>query len=115
MTTTKPAVPMTPAVFHILLSLADAERHGYGIMREVHERTKSGFRLGPGTLYRSIQRLAEAGFIESCGEDPVDDRKRYYRITERGRAAAAAEARRLLDLVRQSEAKQVLSGVELAP
>lgn len=112
--TTKPAAPMTPAVFHILLSLADAERHGYGILREVRERTDDTFRLGPGTLYRSIQRMVETGYIEPCGEDPDDDRKRFYRLTEAGRRAAAQEARRLLELVRQSEAKKILSGVELA-
>ena len=113
--TTRPQVPMTPAVFHILLSLADAERHGYGIMREVHQRTDNAFRLGPGTLYRSIQRLSDAGYIEACCEDPEDDRKRFYRITEVGRQAAAEEARRLLGLVRQSEAKKILTDVELAP
>ena len=110
---TKPAIPMTPAVFHILLSLADAERHGYGIMKEVHERTGNAFRLGPGTLYRSIQRMSDAGYIEARDEAPEDDRKRFYRITDAGREAASREAKRLLDLVRQSEAKKIITGVEL--
>ena len=104
--------PITPAVYQILLSLADGDRHGYGIMQEVDERTDGEIRLGPGTLYRSIKRLRKAGIIEaselsdSVGDD--DDRRRFYRITASGRTMLENEARRLVRLVAQAETKRVL-------
>ncbi len=104
--------PLTPAVFHILLALADRERHGYGIMQEVSERTGGKVVLGPGTLYGTINRMLDAGLIEESGErrDPEldDERRRYYRLTARGRRAAAAEAERLEELVRLARAKHLL-------
>ncbi len=105
-------VPMTPAVYQILLSLADQDRHGYGIMQEVDERTDGEIRLGPGTLYRTIKRLRKAGLIEasevseSKAED--DDRRRFYRITASGRKLLEDEARRLARLVAQAETKRVI-------
>ena len=105
-------VPMTPAVYQILLSLADGDRHGYGIMQEVEERTDGEMRLGPGTLYRSIKRLRKACLIEGLeaseliGED--DDRRRFYRITASGRKMLEDEARRLARLVAQAETKRVI-------
>lgn len=102
-------VPMTPAVYQILLSLADGDRHGYGIMQEVEERTDGEMRLGPGTLYRSIKRLRKACLIEGSeliGED--DDRRRFYRITASGRKMLEDEARRLARLVAQAETKRVI-------
>ncbi len=104
--------PLTPAVFHILLALADGERHGYGIMQEVSARTDGKVILGPGTLYGTINRLLEAGWIEEAGErnDPElnDERRRYYRITGKGRRAAVTEAERLQGLVRVARAKHLL-------
>jgi DNA-binding PadR family transcriptional regulator len=105
--------PLTPAVFHILLALADRERHGYGIMQEVSARTEGKVVLGPGTLYGTISRMLQAGYIEESGErsDPQlnDERRRYYRITAKGRRAAATEAERLEGLLRIARAKRVLS------
>lgn len=95
--------PMPPAVFHILTVLAGGEQHGYGILRAVRERTGGRVKLGPGTLYRSIQRMLHVGLIEELTNRPdpdrEDERRRYYRITRLGRQAARAEAARLADLV----------------
>ena len=103
---------LTPAVFHILLALTDRDRHGYGIMLEIAERTKQELRMGPGTLYGTLKRMLESGLVEECDEridpDLSDERRRYYRITRRGRRAAAAEAERLQTLVRIARAKSVL-------
>jgi DNA-binding PadR family transcriptional regulator len=97
-------LPLPPAVFHILVSLAAREAHGYAIMQEVAER--AGVRLGPGTLYTAIRRLLEDGLVAECrstrDDDRDDPRRRYYRLTAYGRAAARAEAARLNDLVRQA-------------
>ena len=105
-------LPLTPATFHILVALADGERHGYGIMREVEERTDTGLRLGPGTLYGSLKRLLGEGLIEESGEraDPQlgDERRRYYRLTPFGAAVARAEARRLEALVREARRKRLI-------
>jgi len=96
-------VPMPPAVFHILTVLAQSDQHGYAILRAVREQTGGRVRLGPGTLYRSIQRMLEDGLIEELDDRPDpeldDERRRYYRITRVGRTAARAEAKRLADLV----------------
>ena len=92
-------VPLTPAVFHILLSLADGERHGYSIMRDISSQTKGKLRLGPATLYRSIKHLVEDGLIEESDvrPDPAldDERRHYYRLTELGRQVVLVEVRRL--------------------
>src|ERR1035438_4218586 len=106
--------PLTPAVFHILLALADEDRHGYGIMLEVAARTNQQATMGPGTLYGTLKRMLECGFVEECGER-IDlgmngERRRYYRITRQGRRAAKAEAERLETLVRVARAKLVLKG-----
>ncbi|MHC4611835.1 MAG: PadR family transcriptional regulator [Planctomycetota bacterium] len=105
-------IPMTPAVYHILLSLSQGDRHGYGIMQEVGDRTNGRERLGPGTLYRSIKRMRAAGLITAV-EDPEmqagdDDRRRYYRITDLGRRVVAEEARRFADLVAQAQKANVI-------
>lgn len=96
-------LPLPPATFHILLALAANDRHGYGIIQDVEARTDGALRLSPGTLYRTIQRLLEQGLIVEPKRraDPLDDpRRRYYRITPFGTAAARAETRRLTQLVR---------------
>jgi len=105
-------LPLTPAVFHILLTLADGERHGYAIMQEVAGRTGGQVRLGPGTLYRSIKRMLEDGLIQESDQrhDPEldDERRIYYRLTDFGQRAAAAEAGRLARLVGVARAKNLL-------
>ena len=112
-------LPLTPAVLHILLALADEERHGYGIMREVEERTGGETRMGPGTLYGSIKRMLADGLIEESDErpDPAmdDQRRRYYRITDFGRRVAGAEAERLQSIVTAARAKSVLRAPEAFP
>jgi DNA-binding PadR family transcriptional regulator len=105
-------LPLTPAVFHILLALADGERHGYAIMREVAASTDNQIQMGPGTLYGTIKRMIAADLIEESDErpDPAmdDERRRYYRLTGFGRRVAAAEAERLSQLVRLAQAKQLV-------
>lgn len=100
----KTLLPLTPAVFHILLILADGERHGYGIMQEVKTRSEGQIRLGPGTLYGAFKRLLAGGLIEEAGErsDPElgDERRRYYRLTGFGLRVARSEAQRLAQLVK---------------
>jgi DNA-binding PadR family transcriptional regulator len=109
---TKELLPLTPAVFHILLALADRDRHGYSIMQEVESRTEGSLKLGPGTLYGSIKRMLSDGLIEETDErpDPAldDERRRYYRMTAFGRRVAAAEAERLQSLILEARAKKLL-------
>jgi DNA-binding PadR family transcriptional regulator len=106
-------LPLTPATFQILLSLADGERHGYAIMREVGERSEGTVRLGPGTLYGSLKRLLDAGLVEEGADraDPQvdDERRRYYRITKFGLAVARAEARRMAVMVRVAREKKLIA------
>src|SRR6266568_5487983 len=105
-------LPLTPAVFHILLALADSERHGYGIMQEIARRTDGAMRMGPGTLYGSIKRMLADGLIEASDErpDPAldDERRRYYRLTDFGQRVAQAEAQRLAQVVRIAQTKKIL-------
>jgi DNA-binding PadR family transcriptional regulator len=107
-------LPLTPAVFHILLALVDGEKHGYGIMKEVTQRTEGGMRMGPGTLYGSIGRMLENGLIEASDERPDpemdDERRRYYRLTEFGMRVTRAESHRLAQLLQIARAKHVLAG-----
>jgi DNA-binding PadR family transcriptional regulator len=101
-------LPLTPAVFHILLALAGGERHGYSVMQEVESRTGGLVPMGPGTLYGSIKRMVAAGLIESAGERAEDAGRRYYALTKLGRAVLRAEAERLRDLVAAAETSRVL-------
>ncbi len=105
-------LPLTPAVFHILLALAGTDRHGYGIMQEVAHATDGAMRLGPGTLYRSIRQMLEAGLIAEADERPDpemdDERRRYYRLTNLGQRVAGAEALRLAALVEQARVKHLI-------
>ena len=100
-------------MFHIMLALADKERHGYDIMREVDERSEGKVRLGPGTLYGSIKRMLSDGLIEELDSRPDpeldDERRRYYRLTDLGRRIAIAEAERLERLVKSARSKKLLS------
>ncbi len=106
-------LPLTPAVFHIMLALADGECHGYGIMLEVEKLSQGSMRLGPGTLYRSIQRMLIDGLIEERKDDGEsaedDERRRYYRLTKFGLNVAKAEAQRLATLVKAAR-QRGLSG-----
>ena len=104
-------LPLTPAVFHILLALAGGEKHGYAIMREVEKSTAGRVSMGPGTLYGAIKRLLKAGLIAETAErpDPVldDSRRRYYQLTALGRDVLAAEAERLAVMVANARSKNV--------
>jgi DNA-binding PadR family transcriptional regulator len=103
-------------VFHILLALAAGERHGYAIMRTVAADTDGAVRLGPGTLYRTLRDLLAAGLIEECEArpDPAldDERRRYYRLTPRGKDVVRAEVQRLARLVERAQAKPLLQGMD---
>ena len=111
-------LPLPVSEFQILLALADEERHGYAIKREVADRTGGGVQLGPGTLYGSIKRMVADGLIEESDERPDpdfdDERRRYYRITALGRQVAVAEARRMERLVGIARAKRLLGRPEPA-
>jgi len=101
--------PLTPAVFHILLALADGEKHGYAIMREVEEETAGAVRMGAGTLYGSLDRMIGAGLIEEApnrGKN-ADPRRRYYRMSDLGQRVARQEADRLAKAVRTAKAKRL--------
>src|ERR1700731_3639492 len=106
--------PLPSAAFQILLSLADEDLHGYGIMRQVAEQTARRMRLGPGTLYSSIQTLLEEKCIEEVDmrEDATlgRERRRYYRLTSAGRKLARSEAERLADLLRVARSKKIFRG-----
>jgi DNA-binding PadR family transcriptional regulator len=108
----EPYLPLTPPMFQLLLALADGDKHGYAIIKEVHRRTNGRIRLGAGTLYALIKRFADDGLIIECDERPDpsldDERRRYYRLSERGRAVAIAEARRMEAAVDDARAKLLL-------
>ncbi|HUF39726.1 MAG TPA: PadR family transcriptional regulator [Anaerolineales bacterium] len=114
-TTTTPDsfLPLTPAVFHILLALADGEKHGYAIMQEIEAISHGQVKMGPGTLYGSIKRMLAAGLIEEADERPDpeldDQRRRYYRLTGLGGSVVEAESRRLAALVTLARSKEVLT------
>ena len=101
-------LPLPTAVFHILVALADSDRHGYAIMQDVAERTAGKVRLSAGTLYSAVRRMLEDGLIEELRESPdpasADERRRYYTLTGLGRDVALAEARRVTDLLSQAKA-----------
>jgi DNA-binding PadR family transcriptional regulator len=105
-------LPLSHADFHIMLALADGERHGYGIMSDIAEMTGGRTKLGPGTLYTSIKRLLEAELIEESDNRPDrkldDERRRYYRLTQIGRKVLAAESQRVENLVRYARTKRIL-------
>jgi len=114
--TTDPSslLPLPNATFHILLAVADEDRHGYAIIQDVSARTSGELKLSAGTLYRSIQRMLEQGLLVEPRQRPVpeldDERRRYYRITPFGRIVAEAESRRLAQLVRMARARGFAPG-----
>ncbi len=107
-------LPLPPAVFHILIALADRDRHGYSIMQDVAARTNGKVKLSAGTLYSSVRRMLEQGLIEELAESPdpasTDERRRYYRLTRFGKRAAAAEVERLNALLKQARATGLVPG-----
>ena len=109
-------LPLKPNWFHVLLSLANEEQHGYGIMQEVLERTNGKIRLWPATLYGTLERLLDEGLITESNRRPPaaedDARRRYYCLTAIGRRVLAAESSRLEDLVRVIRAKRRAAGSE---
>jgi len=106
--------PLPSAAFQILLSLANEDLHGYGIMRQVQEQTGGSVRLGPGTLYSSIQALLEEKMIAEVDRrgdaEPGRERRRYYRLTSAGRRLACSEAERLAQVLRVARTKKILGG-----
>ena len=107
-------LPLPPVTFHILVALAEEDRHGYAIMQDVAQRTDGSLKLGAGTLYRSIQRMLEQGLISEVSSRPApemdDERRRYYRITPFGRTVARAEARRLAHMLKLARASGLAPG-----
>jgi DNA-binding PadR family transcriptional regulator len=107
-------LPLPVATFHILVAVADQDRHGYAIMQDVATRTNGALKLSPGTLYGSIRRMLDEGLIVELSDrqrpDEDDERRRYYRITAFGRAVAQAEAARLATLLRQAKAAGLVPG-----
>jgi DNA-binding PadR family transcriptional regulator len=105
--------PLTPAVFHILLALADGEKHGYAIMKDVERQTAGRVKMGPGTLYGSIKRMLAAQLIEEAAERPDpdldDERRRYYRLSGLGRRVVSAESQRLTQAVKVARQKHVIA------
>ena len=104
-------LPLTPAIAHILLAVADQDRHGYAIMQEVERITGGAVTMGPGTLYGTIKRMIASGLLEETDERPDpeldDERRRYYRATALGRTVIAAETERMAALVSAARAKRV--------
>src|SRR4029450_10474100 len=107
-------LPLAVATFHILVAVADQDRHGYAIMQDVAARTNGTLKLSPGTLYGSIRRMLDEGLIAELSDrqrpDEDDERRRYYRITPFGRSVAQAEAARLATLLRQAEGRGLAPG-----
>jgi DNA-binding PadR family transcriptional regulator len=111
-------LPLTPAVFHILVALADGEAHGYAIMQTVTQKSMGTVRLGAGTLYGAINRLLQDGLIEESEERPDperdDARRRYYRLTDFGGRVLTAETKRMSDLVRAARSTSAVRKIKPA-
>jgi len=109
--TTQDLLPLTPAVFHILLALADGELHGYAIMQDVAWQTNDALQLGPGTLYGCLKRMLAAGLVVESNKRPEpsedDERRRYYRATPLGQRTVRAEAERLAGAVTAARSKRL--------
>lgn len=111
-------LPLTPAMFHILLALADGEKHGYAILKEVARRTQAKVQLSVGTLYGNLARLESDGLIAESNRRPDivldDERRRYYLLTPLGREVAVAEAQRMEEALEQARAKKLFRKPKLA-
>jgi len=116
---TQPQGSITPTMFQVLMSLRDAERHGYSIMRDIEEQTDGAVRVGAATLYRSIKKLVDGGLIAETDERPDpeldDERRRYYRLTSLGERVAREEAERLAKLVEMAYRKSLIGRGRLSP
>jgi len=101
--------PLTPAVVHVMLSLAGGERHGYAILKDVQRQLNQALSFGPGTIYGTLQRLMEAGWVEETAAPAasLDERRRYYRLTRDGRAALADEVDRLQSIVQLARSHRI--------
>lgn len=112
-------LPLTPAVYHILLALADGERHGYDVMREVEKLTSGQVQMGPGTLYGTIKRMLRDGLIQEADERPDpkldDSRRRYYELTGFGRKVLVAESGRMAHLVEVARHRNLLGPAKAGP
>ena len=103
-----PHEPLTAPVFHILLALADQERHGYAIMQDVAQQTEGRLQMGPGTLYGCLKRMLAGGMVEEAGErEEEDQRRRYYRLTALGKGALREEVRRLEEALAAAKSKHI--------
>lgn len=104
-------LPLRPVIFHVLLSLAEGERHGYGIVQDIGERSSARLQLEPGNLYRHLKFMLDDGLIEESDRRPVagkdDERRRYYRITRFGRQVALAEVSRLEAVASEARARLI--------
>jgi DNA-binding PadR family transcriptional regulator len=104
-----PYLPLTPAMLQVLLALADGDKHGYAILKDVSRRSGGAVTLRTGTLYTALRRFVDDGLVAETDERPDihldDERRRYYRLTDRGRAVAVAETERLEDTVKQARAR----------
>ena len=107
-------LPLKPVVFQVLLSLVDGERHGYGIVQDIAERSSARLQIEPGNLYRTLRFMLDEQLIEESDRRPPpgkdDERRRYYRITRFGARVASAEAARLAELVADARARNLLKG-----
>jgi DNA-binding PadR family transcriptional regulator len=107
-------LPLKPVVFQVLLSLSDDERHGYAIVQDIAERSSARMQIEPGNLYRTLRFMLDEELIEESDRRPApeadDERRRYYRITKFGQRVAAAEAARLVELVADARARNLLKG-----
>jgi DNA-binding PadR family transcriptional regulator len=119
MKTSQPLIPLTPAVFYILLALASGEKHGYEIMKQVNQDSQSQVKMGTGTLYGSLKRMLAAGLIEEAGERPApefdDGRRRYYWLTDLGRHAFESELQRYHEVVSIAQQRRLLPNLSLEP
>ena len=106
------SLPLTPISFEILLTLTAGERHGYAILQAVERRLAGALPMRTGTLYRALARLLDEGLIEKTAGEGDDERRRYYRMTARGRAVAKAEAERLADQVAAARSHRLLPGTK---
>jgi len=97
-------LPLSPAILHILIALANEDRHGYGIMQEVAKQTNDQYKLGPGTLYDNLQKLLDQGLVEEVNRRDTDDpRRRYYRLTSLGEQVVSTEIQRLEGIFRKAK------------
>jgi DNA-binding PadR family transcriptional regulator len=114
-----PLIPLTPAVFYILLALAGGEKHGYEIMKQVKQDSNGQVKMGTGTLYGSLKRMLADGLIAEAGERPdhalADERRRYYRLTELGRRAFHAELQRYAEVVAVAQRRRLLPRLSAEP